>query len=219
MFKLELSSDEINDLKEGGDETYKKIFRLVYRLLCYYIYDMSNGANDGEDIVQDTFAKFYERRSNFSSAGEIMSFLGKTSRNAYLNVVKHKKVEQKHRKFIENESETSEPVSVKKETEMLHALHTEIENLPDKCKEIFKLLYYQRLSTQEVADRLNITTSNVSHQKGNAIQQLRKNLNKRFLLILLMVAFLGLKFFPGNFSIISGLLVQYYVTATNHKYH
>jgi RNA polymerase sigma-70 factor (ECF subfamily) len=51
-----------------------------------------------------------------------------------------------------------------------------IETLPNKCKTIFKLIYFEDASTDEVAEKLHISPRNVLNQKRRALQLLKKKL-------------------------------------------
>ena len=54
-------------------------------------------------------------------------------------------------------------------------LFQEVEKLPPQCAEVFKLMFFQQLTTDQVAKQLSITTKTVLNQKGRAIQLLRKS--------------------------------------------
>jgi len=214
-FKLELSPGEINDLQSGKEEPYNKIFEETYPPLCDYIYSISDGANDGEDIAQEALIKFYSKRTNFATVEKIMSFLFTTCKNAYINWLKHEGVKQKHIGTLKNEFDMTEPAYV--ETEYLHIIYAEIEKLPAECKKVFTLLYIHGYTNQEVMAKLNMSASLVSHHKRYAIDKLKIGLgNKGLIIIALIVTIFLLKFFLGSFSIYGGMVVHYYITACNH---
>jgi RNA polymerase sigma-70 factor (ECF subfamily) len=62
------------------------------------------------------------------------------------------------------------------EGELLKKIYPLIETLPNKCRTIFKLIYFEDASTDEVAEKLKITPRNVLNQKSRAIQLLKKKL-------------------------------------------
>ena len=62
------------------------------------------------------------------------------------------------------------------EGELLRKIYPMIETLPNKCKIIFKLIYFEDHSTDEVAQKLHISPRNVLNQKARAIQLLKKKL-------------------------------------------
>lgn len=195
MLKLELSPEEMYELHSDGHKTFDKIFDKAYQPLCYYIRNMSNNTNDGEDLANETLAKFWDRRKRYHNAEAITGFLFLTIRNAYLNIVDRERL---FRKFIKSQS-TTEPVTEEIsliETRLITAINEGIETLPDKCKEIFKLLHYNGLSNKEVAQLLKIKENNVAVQKMKAIQLIGTYLiNKGYILTALLLFLLGPKYF------------------------
>ena len=59
------------------------------------------------------------------------------------------------------------------QAEVLGEISHRIEELPNKCRQIFKLIFYNNLSTAEVSSKLGISNQNVLNQKAKAIQILR----------------------------------------------
>ena len=53
--------------------------------------------------------------------------------------------------------------------EVLQAIHTEIENLPGRCNEIFKQLFIEGLTTEEIGERLGISAQTVRTQKARLV--------------------------------------------------
>jgi RNA polymerase sigma-70 factor (ECF subfamily) len=65
-------------------------------------------------------------------------------------------------------------------------VENEIEQLPRRCKEIFKLIYYERKSADEIATMLDISINTVWVQRAKAIQLVRTNLLKKGMLSILL---------------------------------
>ncbi len=212
MDKLDLNQDELYALQLGRQEPFDKIFMQSFPLLCDYIKKLSKGELDGEDIAQEIFIKFHRKRTTFKSVEKIMAYLYKACDNAYFNYLKHKRVKRKHIQHLKNSPEATELANIETEVSFIALIAAEIEKLPDACRDVFKLLYYERLSNQEVAERLNISDNNVATQKRIAIQRIRKNIsNNQLLLMALLISIIGLKLFPGSFSYSGGLVVHQYI--------
>ncbi|MES1161104.1 MAG: sigma-70 family RNA polymerase sigma factor, partial [Bacteroidota bacterium] len=54
-----------------------------------------------------------------------------------------------------------------------------IEQLPGKCRKIFELIYYNNMTTSEIAQEMGITNQNVLNQKARAIHILRSGLMQK----------------------------------------
>ena len=67
-----------------------------------------------------------------------------------------------------------------------------INELPDKCKEIFKMNRFDNLKYREIAEILDISVKTVETQMGRALKKLRENLQH-------LISIIGL-FFPTFFD-------------------
>ena len=56
-------------------------------------------------------------------------------------------------------------------------IHGEIDKLPPRCSEIFKLSRFEGLKYQEIADHLGISVKTVEVQMGKALKVLRESLH------------------------------------------
>jgi RNA polymerase sigma-70 factor (ECF subfamily) len=200
MLKLDLSPEEMYELHSDGHETFDKIFNKAYQPLCNYIRSMSGGTNDGTDLAIETLSKFWSNRKRYNSVEAITGFLFLTIKRAYLNIVRKEKVVKKYQKSQLNMEPVNEEIR-EIEAKYITALNECIETLPDKCKEIFKLIYYKGLSNKEVAQLLKIEENNVAVQKKKAIQLIRTYLiNKGYFLAALLFILLGPKYFIKKHS-------------------
>jgi len=59
------------------------------------------------------------------------------------------------------------------EHEFFSSLGSLVETLPPAQQQIFKMRYQEELSTQEIADKLQISLKTVQNQLGRALSQLR----------------------------------------------
>jgi RNA polymerase sigma-70 factor (ECF subfamily) len=102
-----------------------------------------------------------------------------TTRNASLNYLRHiqrKTASQSELSYLQKDKDDHDVITDMIEGELLRKIYPLIETLPNKCKTIFKLIYFEDASTDEVAEKLHITPRNVLNQKRRAIQLLKKKL-------------------------------------------
>jgi len=144
---------------------------------------------EAEDIVAESFIKLWHKHNDFETLTNIKAFLFITTKNSCLNYIK--KIERQtsiHEQLQREGVSFEEDINFAEiEAEMLQQLYTEIERLPRKCKNIFKLIYLEGLKTDEIAQRLEISNKTVLNQKLRAIQLLRSALFKKNLLYLLLL--------------------------------
>ena len=108
--------------------------------------------------------------------GSIKAFLYTTVRNACINVLRKRKVVDKHSLDFPQDLDLSEHTVLHKmiESELLRNLLASREMLPHKARQIFELIYIEGKSMNEIARELKISISTVKSQRARAIQILRK---------------------------------------------
>ena len=79
--------------------------------------------------------------------------------------------------------------------EKIEGLIRKIENLPDRCKEIFRLIFIDGLTTDQIGERLNISPQTVRTQKARALDLIKSELLKKNLLSALLYLLL---LFPAD---------------------
>ena len=133
---------------------------------------------EAEEITQEVFVKFWEKCESLAPDSSVKSYLYRSVHNSCLNAIKHEKVKDGYKQHIlqflestyQNEVEISDP-------DVLRArIHGEIDKLPPRCSEIFKLSRFEGLKYQEIADHLEISVKTVEVQMGKALKILRETL-------------------------------------------
>jgi RNA polymerase sigma-70 factor (ECF subfamily) len=109
------------------------------------------------------------------TAASIRSFLYITARNNsfdYLRSVKVLKINQQQ--FAEKmQDETFLQLEYEIKDELVELVRKAVNNLPAECRKIFRMLCYDELTPNEVAEILDISVSTVYNQKSRALQSLR----------------------------------------------
>lgn len=172
---------------KGEVTAVQQVYHLYYKPLCFFAQRITGSKEVAEDIVADSFIKMLHRRQDFKNLSNIKSFLYLVTKNAGLNHIRgrqrHELAHEQIRFLSEREGE--ETNAVKEELlrlEMLQQIYAEIENLPDRCKEIFKLLFIEGLNTEEIGKRLDISSQTVRTQKARALQLIKTELLKKNLI-------------------------------------
>lgn len=168
----------------GKRDAENFIFREYFRPMCYIAYHITTQMPVAEDIVAEAFIKLFNRRTEFAGLQNISAFLYTSIRNAALthNTTRnrHSAAHQQIAAVSATEENNAELLQLQLlEANLLHAIYREIENLPGKCKDIFKLIYMENRSTREIADQLNINPQTVRTQKARAIQLIKTELLKK----------------------------------------
>ncbi|MEI2739399.1 MAG: RNA polymerase sigma-70 factor [Chitinophagaceae bacterium] len=144
-----------------------------------------------KNIVQDSFIKYWDRQNDFNNESSVKTFLYVTVRNACLNVVRHEGVEKKYAEIQEHKHNEEEKVLEHIiRAEVLGEIHKAIEELPQGCRQVLKLAYFESMKNDEIAGQLGVSVNTVKTQKARALQLLRLKLDPAsFLALLILLRF------------------------------
>lgn len=137
-----------------------------------------NSREEAEEIAQEVFVKFWEKCESLAPDSSIKSYLYRSVHNSCLNAIKHEKVKDGYKQHIVQflESSYQDNIEVNDPDTLRDRVHQEINNLPPRCSEIFKMSRFEGLKYQEIADHLDISVKTVEVQMGKALKTLRENL-------------------------------------------
>ena len=171
-------------MEETFETTFKNLFRKYYSGLLFYA-ERIVGDEEAEDIVQDVFAELWRRRNDIQIGDQIQSFLYRSVYTKALNCLKHRAIVENHNAeeeaFYQKRLEFYQPdhsdiIRRIEDRELHHAIHNAINELPDKCKEVFKLSYLHNMKNKEIAEIMNISLRTVEAHMYKALKFLRSRL-------------------------------------------
>jgi RNA polymerase sigma-70 factor (ECF subfamily) len=162
-----------------------------HRALYNFVKQLTEDPMEAEDIVAETFVKLWNLRAKFETDINIKAFLYITARNASLNYIRYRKTQHEHRKaFVYINEETFHPDEISVELNLLEMIQKALDQLPPRQRQIMKMILFEGLTDDEVAERLNKSPKTVRNLRNIAINYLRLNLDrKEFVTTLLLVYF------------------------------
>lgn len=161
-------------LQQDSCQLFKLLFQLhapgVYRLAYNHLHSRA----EAQEIVQDCFLKFWEKRHEVSSeAAAIKGYLYTSAYHAILNQVRrqHHWVYQDYPQHL---AVDQEPPTAELEYQELASCYTHaVARLPTKRREIFSMSRQEGLSNATIAQKLNISTKTVEAQITQSLKFLR----------------------------------------------
>ena len=168
----------VHRLINKDKRAFELVFNQYYNVMVLYAARFMDTREEAEEIAQDVFVKFWEKCDSLSEDSSIKSYLYRSVHNSCLNSLKHEKVKDGYRQHMihfmestyQNEFTEGDPDHLR------NRITTEIDKLPPRCAEIFKLSRFEGLKYQEIADHLEISVKTVEVQMGKALKVLRENL-------------------------------------------
>lgn len=153
------------------DKKFKEIYTQFKEKLLRYVKSIVYDRDISEDIVQETFIKFYENMENVKYPN---AFLYKVAKNKSIDYLRKKKREKEVPLEEENHSLINiEPVKIYL---LKSRIKEEIEKMPEVLKDIFILRDVHGYSYEEISKILKIPLGTVKSRISRARLFLRERL-------------------------------------------
>lgn len=161
-------------LKRGEEEALRQIFDEYWERLLTYAFRIYEDEKICEDIVQEIFIKLWERREG-PTILNLEGYLFKSVKYAIANRIRDLKLNKVQVDVLEKISVSQNPQQHLEYKEFEKRTLLLIEELPPKCKEIFKLSRFEHLSNAEISEKMDISVRTVETHISQALKSLRKN--------------------------------------------
>lgn len=168
----------IEDIRNGEEGAFERLFKRYYRNLCIYALKYIPDELIVEDLVQEMFQKLWEKRDNFYITSSLDSYLFRSIHNLAINYINHEKIKNgyKDRVIKGYKEKVYNDENAYWELDLETIVNKNIEDLPERRKQIFKMSRFEDMKNQEIADKLNVSIKTVEAQMTQAIRFLRDRL-------------------------------------------
>ncbi len=171
-----LTDQELSTLLSQGDKkAYTEIYERYHSLLYIYANKKLHSKEESEDIVQEVLIALWNKRFEFNLERSLASYLFTAVRNKALDIFSHRKVESKYVTSLQNfidDAGTSADFLIR-ENDLRILIEKEIEALPPRMREVFRLSRTNFLSHKEIALIMGISEQTVSTQIKKALRVLK----------------------------------------------
>ena len=184
----QIERDIVDGIVEGDEMAFEGLFKSHFAELTIYATRFVEEIENAEEIVQDIFFNLWNNRLKLNINTSIKAYLYTTVRNTCLNLIKHKKVENKYREYFSRQLHEDElqPEDWMDGNELQDKITETIEKLPPERKKVFVMSRFDNLKYKEIAEKLDISVKTVENQMGKALKFLREEL-KDFLPLLIFL--------------------------------
>lgn len=172
-------------MRGNFEDTYKALFRRYYAGLLFYATRLV-GEDDAEDIVQDVFVEIWRRQDSVEFGEQIHTFFTGLSiprqsicwnigyRSRKLQCCWNRVLSERTEYYQPDHSEVIKRIENR---ELRSEIRQAIDELPDKCKEVFKLSYLHDMKNKDIADVMGISLRTVEAHMYKALKILREKLS------------------------------------------
>lgn len=182
--------EELEQLKSDSMLSFEKLYFRYSAKLYNFVLKLSKGNTFmAEELVQRTFIKVWENRSQINPDKAFLSYVFTIAKNMLLNEYQHQTIEFIYREYIkENYAASIDDIELEVNKNLLDEYIDKLtQKLPEKRREIFILSRRKGLSNKEIAKQLNISESTIETQLSKALTFLKNELYMHYELILLIL--------------------------------
>lgn len=157
-------------------KAFDEIYARYWRKLYLFAYSILEDREVCEDTVQDIFTYLYSRRKELSIS-ELKPYLFQSIKFQVIKHLRNDKITQHHVERINAISFSNHTEEMVNFRELEASLERHLNELPERCREIFKLSRQQNLTNEQIADQLGLSVQTVKNQISKALTYLRSKLD------------------------------------------
>lgn len=165
-----------NGIATGDEMMLAELYKLFHKRLLHFSRAITRSDEIAEEVVDDVFVKLWSRRDKISDIENITVYLYVAAKNQSLNSLSRKAKELITESFdfldIEIEEAVGNPDELMITREMVERMQKTVDELPPRCKMIFKLVREDGLKYKEVAQILNISVNTIDVQMAIAVKRI-----------------------------------------------
>lgn len=171
------SANILTDLKTNRKDAIAKVYELYYKQLCYFADKIIENNTIAEDVVADVFLDLIRKPMEFNSIPSLKSFLYIAIRNRcidHLRLVKRQTTDEQINEYSDKANINIENTIIA--SEVLQAIYTAIDQLPQKYRNIIFLSLVEGHDNQEIVNKTGLAYQTVRNLKSAGIKLLRVTL-------------------------------------------
>ena len=144
-------------VKNGDPEASERFIQKYYAAIYQYCFLHIHDRFDAEDMVQETFTRFFESLNTYRNYGKVKNYLYCIAANIIKN-------HYKKRKDVLTDEIPEVPDHPMEDIEIRLDIEKAVDHLPEELREVTILFFFQELKQTEIARLLHIKLSLVKYR-------------------------------------------------------
>ncbi|EHQ25225.1 RNA polymerase sigma factor [Mucilaginibacter paludis] len=174
-FEKDGYSNLLAGVANGDQGAFSELYHLFYPSLLQHVILKVNDESVAEDILHDLFLSLWRSRERIQEIESLPAYLYTSSRYLIFEHLKKSSMSVRHNNLADLDIRSDEqPLEDRLYYRyLLDMVNKEIESLPEKCRQIFKLSREEYKSNREIAEYMQISESTVENQIHKALKRIR----------------------------------------------
>lgn len=171
-------------LKQGDKAAFESVYHLYWEKMYAAAYKRVKNSEAAEEIVQDLFTDLWQRRGLLPAVTSLSAYLYSAIHYRAIDYIRKEITKNRYERYVglyrlDFDNTTEDQLLF---NDLNAYISKEIETLPVKCREVFKLSRNGHKSNKEIAQALGISEKAVEKHITKALKHLRTTLHLFFLL-------------------------------------
>lgn len=176
-------------LRSGNRVAFEEIFNRYWNRLFAYAYKIYEDEALCEDMVQEIFIRLWERSGELS-VSNLEGYLFRAVKYKLANSIRDLKFTVQHTDVLSGLPAMPAVNGQMEYQELEKEVFVLVDQLPHRCKQVFRLSRVDSLTNTEIAEKLDISVRTVETHISNALKYLKVNLNVASLFFITVLFFL-----------------------------
>lgn len=187
---MKLSVFDSNNITCLNKSALELLFKTHFKGMVLFANKYVKDFEIAKEIAQDSFVSLWEKREIIDVSKSVKSYLATIVYNKSLNYLRDNK--KFNRELLQADSlfpfisrdETDNAVISE---ELKIKIDYAINELPEKCREVFQLNRFNDMKYQQIADFLQISVKTVEAQMSKALKHMREKLSDYMTIFLFLI--------------------------------
>ncbi|MDP4263224.1 MAG: RNA polymerase sigma-70 factor [Bacteroidota bacterium] len=166
--------DYVGEIKQGNKLVFEEVYYRYHERFYFYVLKNTRSEDIAEEVVQMSFIKIWEKRTDLSNSFPIEVQIARVARSIMIDILRKKASERKALETIKENANTVIAGDTAAGKELIIKVSEAIETLPPECRKIFILSREEGLTYTEIANQLSISPKTVENQISKALKAVRK---------------------------------------------
>lgn len=181
--------DFLNGIKTQDEHLLKALYHQYFRMIRHYVLMNNGNESDAKDIYHETLMVLIHavQKEDFILHSSLSTFIFAIGKRLWLkHLNKHKNTSSEGDLYdfaLEHTEEQELHLYIEEhqqKEQYLQTMHQALQQLGNPCYELLKAFYFQHLSMDKIAEKMNYTSADVAKaQKYKCLQRLKKLFFKR----------------------------------------
>ena len=164
-------------IRDGNEEAFSILFKKYYEVLFQFGGRFLKDWEASENIVQEVFVRFWLDKEKIDIKSNVKAYLFTAVKNRSLTYLLHQKkqinIDERISLMTDNTDSPEEAYIIK---EKKNAVARAINQLPEKCRQVYIMNRYDNLSYREISEILDISLNTVKTHMKRALKSLFEKL-------------------------------------------